>query len=213
MERRRVDTIVYGFVDDPDTVVRIIQEHAVDCLVATPGQTLALARSGPGRRVPTGRLKSVLLSGDYVALPLREGIEHAWGCDVFDHYGSTEMGLGGAVQCRAFAGRHIRESDLLFEIVDPDSGRVLADGEHGEIVLTTLTREGMPLIRYRTGDEGCVVTDACPCGSILRSLGRVEGRLTGQSGPGAGRPSEHAGPRRGAVRIPLGVGVRSVRRR
>ena len=125
MDRLGVETIVYGFVDRAEAVCRVIEERGVDCLVGVPGQVLALARSDPGRRIAPGRLKSVLLSGDHVAVALREGLEAVWGCEVFEHYGSTEIGLGGAVQCRAFGGRHIREADLLFEVVDPADGRVL----------------------------------------------------------------------------------------
>ncbi len=131
-------------------------------------------------------MKSVLLSGDYVSQPLRDALEQTWGCAVFEHYGSTETGLGGAVQCRAFAGRHVREADLLLEVIDPGSGRLLTDGEYGEIVLTTLTRRGMPLIRYRTGDEGRILPEACVCGSLLRSLGKVRGRLEDRVDVGGG---------------------------
>ena len=187
IERLGVETIVYGFVDRADVVCRVIEEREVDCLVGVPGQVLALARSDAGRAIAPGRLKSVLLSGDHVAVSLREGLEAVWGCEVFEHYGSTEIGLGGAVQCRAFAGRHIREADLLFEVVDPVTGAVVPDGQDGELVVTTLTREGMPFLRYRTGDLGRIDPGACPCGSTLRCLGRVRGRLADTVDPaGAG---------------------------
>ena len=74
-----------------------------------------------------------------------------WGGDVYNHYGTTEMGLGGGVECAAHRGYHLREADLYFEIVDPLTGEHVEDGEFGEVVFTTLTREGMPLIRYRMG--------------------------------------------------------------
>ena len=96
----------------------------------------------------------MLLSTDQAPAPLVAAIEQAWGCRVFDHYGTTETGLGGGVECEAHDGLHLREADLLFEVVEPATGRSLPDGEEGEIVFTTLTREAMPLIRYRTGDLG-----------------------------------------------------------
>jgi phenylacetate-CoA ligase len=179
MERLGVETIVYGFVDRAEPVCRVIQEREVDCLVGLPGQVLALARSEPGRHIGPGRVHSVLLSGDHASVVLRQGIQAAWGCAVFDHYGSTEIGLGGAVQCRALAGMHIREADLLFEVVDPRSGLVLPDGDEGELVVTTLSREGMPFIRYRTGDIASIDPDICSCGS------------TALSGPGARAGSRH----------------------
>jgi phenylacetate-coenzyme A ligase PaaK-like adenylate-forming protein len=94
----------------------------------------------------------------------------------------TEMGLGGGVDCRALAGYHLREADLYFEIVDPVDGRPLPDGEPGEVVFTTLTRRGMPLIRYRTGDLARFLPGSCPCGTVLRRLDHVRGRLSGRVG-------------------------------
>jgi phenylacetate-coenzyme A ligase PaaK-like adenylate-forming protein len=96
---------------------------------------------------------------------------------VYGHYGMTETGLGGGVECAARDGYHLREADLLFEVVDPSSGRPVPDGEYGEVVFTTLTRRGMPLVRYRTGDRARFLTEACPCGTVLRRLGRVTNRL------------------------------------
>lgn len=76
----------------------------------------------------------------------------------------TEMGYGGGVECQALNGYHLREDDLYFEIVDPCSGKAVADGVTGEIVFTTFNRQAMPLIRYRTGDIGAFSVDACQCG-------------------------------------------------
>lgn len=177
LARDGVEVQAYGFVDDCGRVARRILEFGADCLVGVPGQVLWLARSREGREIPAGRVKSVLLSGDHVAEPVRAAIEQAWGCRVFEHYGSTETGLGGAVQCRAFAGLHIREADLLFEVVDPDTLEPLLPGHWGELVVTTLTRRGMPLIRYRTGDRGRLLKGRCACGSVLRCLDRVRGRM------------------------------------
>jgi len=92
----------------------------------------------------------------------------------------TEMGLGGGVDCEARCGYHLREADMLFEIIDPVSGECLPDGEYGEVVFTTLTRRGMPLIRYRTGDVSRFLTEPCPCGTRLRTLERITHRLDGR---------------------------------
>jgi phenylacetate-coenzyme A ligase PaaK-like adenylate-forming protein len=89
----------------------------------------------------------------------------------------TEMGLGGAVECNARSGYHMREADLLFEIVDPDTDMPAGCGEYGEIVFSTLTRRGMPLIRYRTGDRSRFLPEPCPCGSVLGRLERISGRM------------------------------------
>jgi acyl-coenzyme A synthetase/AMP-(fatty) acid ligase len=100
---------------------------------------------------------------------------------VFEHYGMTEMGLGGGVDCEAHAGYHLREADLYVEIVDPLTGEPLPEGVRGEVVFTTLTRRGMPLVRYRTGDLSRFLPGPCPCGTVLRRLERVRGRLAGQT--------------------------------
>ena len=90
----------------------------------------------------------------------------------------TETGSGGGGECDADDGYHLREADLFVEIVHPATGRVPPDGVSGEVVVTTLTRRAMPLIRYRTGDQARFLPDYCPCGSMLRRLGNAQGRLT-----------------------------------
>jgi phenylacetate-coenzyme A ligase PaaK-like adenylate-forming protein len=84
------------------------------------------------------------------------------------------------VQCGALSGYHLREADLYFEIVDPGTGRVVKEGDTGEIVFTTLTRVGMPLIRYRTGDLSRFLPGKCPCKTQLRSMDVVRGRASGR---------------------------------
>ncbi|EMG36400.1 coenzyme F390 synthetase [Desulfocurvibacter africanus PCS] len=161
----------HGFVQDLDEAVRAIAAHGSDCLVGIPSQILAVARHGrlTGLLRP-GDVGSVLLSGDPVTPALRDAIAQALGCEVFAHYGLTETGLGGGVECRAQAGAHLREADLYVEIVDPVSGQLLPAGQEGEVVLTTLSRRGMPLLRYRTGDLGRLLSEPCPCGTSLPRL-------------------------------------------
>jgi phenylacetate-coenzyme A ligase PaaK-like adenylate-forming protein len=91
----------------------------------------------------------------------------------------TETGLGGGVECEALNGYHLREADLFFEVVDHETGEICPDGVVGEVIFTTLTREGMPLIRYRTGDMASFITDSCPCGSVLRRMDKIKGRWDG----------------------------------
>jgi phenylacetate-coenzyme A ligase PaaK-like adenylate-forming protein len=88
----------------------------------------------------------------------------------------TEMGLGGAMACEERVGYHPREADLIFEIIDPQTGGPLPEGEVGEVVFTTLTRAAMPLIRYRTGDLSRWIPGNCPCGSVLKRLDRIADR-------------------------------------
>ncbi len=100
---------------------------------------------------------------------MREDLARLWGTEIFDHYGMTETGLGGAVECQAHEGMHIRENDLYFETLDA-RGQRLPDGHEGELVVTTLTRRGMPFIRYRTGDRGVITAKVCACGSRIRRI-------------------------------------------
>lgn len=188
LAREGIDGVVRGPVRDADEALSALDALArggFDAVVGIPVQILGLARRGlaEGREI---RLRSVLLSTDHASPSLVAAVEAAWGCEVFDHYGMTEMGLGGGVECEAHAGYHLREADLLFEVVDPDSGAPVPDGAYGEVVFTTLSREAMPLIRYRTGDRSRFVPTACPCGSWLRSLERVRTRLTDRVTLGSG---------------------------
>jgi phenylacetate-CoA ligase len=169
--------IVHGIVQDPAETIRAIVDNEIGCLVGIPTQVLALARHQHARDIPAGSIKSVLLSTDYVPSSLVTELGRVWQCKVFSHYGTTEMGLGGGVECEALAGYHFREADLLFEIVDPFSGKPVPDGEHGEIVFTTLTREAMPLVRYRTGDLSRFRPRPCSCGTVLRRMEKVRGKV------------------------------------
>jgi phenylacetate-CoA ligase len=158
----------------------VIAERAVNGLVGVPVQALALARYGESVGAPPPPVpQRVLLTTDHVPDAIVGTLERAWGCEVYNHYGMTEMGLGGGVECQARRGYHLREADLYFEIVDPATGDPVQDGKRGEVVFTTLTRRGMPLIRYRTGDVSRFVPGDCPCGTILKTLERVRGRISG----------------------------------
>jgi phenylacetate-coenzyme A ligase PaaK-like adenylate-forming protein len=122
-------------------------------------------------------IRRVLLSADNVAPSLRVAIEHIWKARVYGHFGMTEMGYGGAVECNYHQGYHIRETDLICEIIDPNTGKTLPEGVWGELVFTTINRRAMPFIRYRTGDFTRMLPGECPCGSILRRFDTIKGRM------------------------------------
>ena len=125
-------------------------------------------------------VKVVFVTAEYLSESMREQLQDAWNCDVHVHYGLTEMGLGVAVECHAHNGFHFNEADLLLEVVDPETGVVLADDEEGELVFTTLTREAMPLIRYRTHDISRLISTSCECGAAtLKKIANVTRRLEG----------------------------------
>jgi phenylacetate-CoA ligase len=184
--RMDVESLVYGPITDASHAAHAIASFGADCLVGIPTQVLAVARSSPGMEIGRGRIESILLTTDYVPQAIAEKLREVWGCRVFNHYGMTEMGLGGGVECATLDGYHLREADLLFEVVDHETGEVCPDGVVGEVVFTTLTRRGMPLIRYRTGDISRIITLPCPCGSVLRRMERVKGRWDNRVALGPG---------------------------
>jgi phenylacetate-coenzyme A ligase PaaK-like adenylate-forming protein len=156
----------------PAHLVERISSNQISSVVGLPQQLLALSE-----HIEYGQLKTMLLCSDYAPLALRRRIEQNAGCATYLHYGATESGLGGAVECAVHKGLHIRESELLIEIVDPTTGKQLPDGVAGEVVLTTLGRQAMPLIRYRTGDIACLDRRPCKCGGVTARLTDIYGRL------------------------------------
>ena len=150
--------------EDGEKAVALLRDRSVDVVCGPRSSLLAVSKQTKG--IP---IRAVLSSSESLSADDRNMLESAWNCDVFDHYGMTETGLGGAVECEAHQGMHIRENDLYFEVVDAD-GRKVPDGVIGELVVTTLTRRGMPFIRYRTGDDAILTGERCPCGSLLRRI-------------------------------------------
>jgi phenylacetate-CoA ligase len=107
----------------------------------------------------------------------RVRIEEALGLEVYNSYGLTEMnGPGVAFECEHKAGLHLWEDHFLMEIIDPATGAAVAEGQPGELVLTTLRREAMPLLRYRTRDITSLIAGPCACGRTHRRLHRITGR-------------------------------------
>lgn len=108
---------------------------------------------------------------------VRRRVEDFYGMKVFNSYGLSEMnGPGVAFECPAQCGMHIWEDAYLVEIIDPETLQPLPEGQYGELVLTTLKREGMPIIRYRTKDLTRILEGECPCGRVHKRLDRIQGR-------------------------------------
>ena len=108
---------------------------------------------------------------------LRAAIERAFGCRAYDVYGLSEIiGPGVAGECEARAGLHVCDDHFLPEIVDPVTGAVRPPGVEGELVLTTLTKRAVPMIRYRTGDITTLTTEPCACGRTSARIARIKGR-------------------------------------
>ena len=160
--------------------IKLMKDLGSTILCCTPSYAIYLAETMVKEGIdPQKDLK--LKMGQFGAEPwserIRERLEKELSIEAFDIYGLTELcGPGVSVECPEHNGLHIWEDHFYPEIIDPASGRVLPDGERGELVLTTLTREAMPLIRYRTRDLTRFLPGKCPCGRTHRRIDRITGR-------------------------------------
>jgi len=175
LSRSNIKCVVYGLLNDVEKTAQCIEEHKITCIVGIPMQVLYLSKLKP--ELFYTHIKKVLLSTDYVPDTLVEALSKNGACKVYNHYGMTEMGYGGGVECECLHGYHVRENHLYFEIINPITGECVSDGEYGEVVFTTFNRQAMPLIRYRTGDIARFLTKPCACGTFLRTMEKVRGRI------------------------------------
>lgn len=174
LAKLKVESYIYGPVSDYCAASKMIKDNNITCVIGIPIQILNLKRKC--NDIFNKFIRKILLSTDYVPEIVIKELSFP-SCNVFTHYGMTEMGFGGGVECEALDGYHMREADLYFEIINPQNKEPVRDGEYGEIVFTTLTRKGMPLIRYRTGDIGRFKDKPCICGTVLKTMERVCGRM------------------------------------
>jgi len=148
-------------------------------LAATPSFALHIAETLAEQGTPADSLG--LRYGMFGAEPwtdeLRRSLERAFGCPAFDIYGLSEIiGPGVAGECEARDGLHVADDHFLPEIVDPATGAALPPGVQGELVITTLTKRALPMIRYRTGDVTTLALEPCPCGRTSARIARLKGR-------------------------------------
>ena len=159
-----------GFGQTFGEMLDLLKETQPETYIGFPVTLLSLIRMY-GEDFP---IKRALVSGDACPEGVIAELEKALGSKLYPHYGSRECGLGGAVTCPAFAGMHLRENHIIPEIID-ETGKVLPDGEYGELVITTIGADAMPLIRYRTGDHTRILPP-CKCGGVTKRLDTVSRR-------------------------------------
>jgi phenylacetate-CoA ligase len=160
--------------------LQLMQDFGTTTMHLTPSFALYFADyldgKGPDARKPL-KLRRAFVGAEPYSTETRDKIEQALGVEVFNSYGLSEMnGPGVAFECVQQAGMHLWEDHFILEVIDPKTEEPLPDGEPGELVLTTLCREAMPLVRYRTRDITSVVPGACACGRTHRRLARITGR-------------------------------------
>lgn len=123
------------------------------------------------------KLRIALIGAEPHSEATRQRIEEMYGISAFNSYGLSEMnGPGVAFECPEKKGMHFWEDDFLVEVIDPKTGEILPDGQEGELVFTTLNREAMPLIRYRSKDLATIFPEPCRCGRTHRRMSRIKGR-------------------------------------
>ena len=172
-------TVVPTSGGNTDRQIQVMQEFGATVICCTPSYFLHLVDRAQQIGIDFRQLP--LRVGVFGAEPwteaMRERIERLADIRAFDIYGLSEIvGPGVAAECKEQKGLHIFEDHFFPEIIDPKSGTVLPDGEEGELVLTTLSKEAMPLIRYRTGDITTLLPEACGCGRTLRRIERINRR-------------------------------------
>ena len=151
--------------------LRLIKESRVTVIFGSTRRIVRLTRElERSHDLSSLGVHTLFLTSEYLPAGMRARLQKTWNCRVSTHYGLTEMGLGVAVECEAGDGYHFNEADILVEIIDPETGLPSVPGSDGELVFTTLSREAMPLIRYRTRDISRLISEACSCGA--KALGK-----------------------------------------
>ncbi len=159
--------------------IQIMRDYRSTALVCAPSHALHLGEALADAGVARGALalRAGLLGAEPWSESMRREIEEKLQVTTYDNYGLSEvMGPGLAGECLARDGLHLAEDHFLVEVIDPETLAPVPDGTLGELVVTTLTREAVPVVRYRTRDLTAILPGACPCGRTLRRMARVKGR-------------------------------------
>ena len=160
--------------------IKLMKDLGSTVLCCTPSYAVYLAETMEQEGIKPGvdlKLKLGLFGAEPWSERIRERIEKELEIDAFDIYGLTELcGPGVSVECPEHNGLHIWEDHFLIETIDPKTGEVLPAGEEGELVFTTLTKTGLPILRFRTRDISVIETERCECGRSHSRMKRIRGR-------------------------------------
>ncbi|RZN48973.1 phenylacetate--CoA ligase family protein [archaeon] len=160
--------------------LEIMRDFKTTSFTSTPSYALHLAevarQNGIDPRTDL-HLRQGVFGGEPWGEALRSQIEETFGIDAYDNYGLSEIcGPGVACECEAKDGLHFWEDYFILEVIDPETGEVLAEGEKGELVFTPLWKQAMPLLRYRTGDISRIIDGDCSCSLPFKRIERITGR-------------------------------------
>jgi phenylacetate-CoA ligase len=152
----------------------VLADFGVTAICCTPSYMVHLIERAKEAKIGFGRLRVGVFGAEPWSDSMREHIQAETGIRAHDIYGLSEIiGPGVGIECVHRDGLHIFEDHFFPEIIDPESGAVLPDGAEGELVLTTLSKEAMPMIRYRTRDITAIDPEPCPCGRTIRRIRRI----------------------------------------
>ena len=152
----------------------IMRDFGVTVVCCTPSYMTHLLERANEMNIDISRLRVGVFGAEPWSDAMRQHIQSMSGLKAYDIYGLSEIiGPGVAMECLGQDGLHIFEDHFFPEIIDPETGRVLPDGSEGELVITTLSKQAMPMIRYRTRDITSLATTPCACGRTLRRIRRI----------------------------------------
>ena len=172
-------TVVPASSGNSERQLMLMEDFGSTIIVGTPSYALYLSEVAAEHGLTKGKhkLRLGLFGGEGHTPEMRAEIEERWGILATENYGLSEvMGPGVSGECHCQCGMHINEDHFYPEIIDPDTGRTLDSGEKGELVLTTLTKEGIPMLRYRTKDITWLNPEPCKCGRSSMRMNKVLGR-------------------------------------
>lgn len=165
-------------VGNTKSQINVLKDLKTTVIIGTPSYILYMAKIAEemGINPQDTNLKIGITFGEMLAPPTRKKIEDAWNIKVYDDYASVEL-ASGFLECSEKEGYHIYADHFLLEVVNPKTGESMGEDEEGELAFTTLTREGLPLIRYRTRDIARLIYKECNCGRTHPRIAYVKGRL------------------------------------
>ena len=172
-------TVVPCSSGNSEKQLMFMRDFKTNALVSTPSYALYLSELAKESGYPMSdyNLKIGLLGSEGCTEEMRSQIENNWGMFVTDNYGLSETGGPGlSGDCEYRCGMHINEDFYYCEIIDPQTGEVLPEGSEGELVVTTLTKEGIPMLRYRTKDLTRITYEPCKCGRTTARMDKIKGR-------------------------------------
>ena len=172
-------TVIPSSTGNTEKQIMLMQDFGTTVLIGTPTYALHIAEvaSGMGIDPKSLGLKVGLFGSESWTESMRSELERIWGLFATDNYGLSEiMGPGVAGECRERKGMHVSEDHFLIEVIDPETGEPLPPGQGGELVITSLTKEALPIIRYRTRDITIMDTEPCRCGRTSARICKVSGR-------------------------------------